>query len=115
MGEIIFYSENNAKGRALGSLNDYPGQAFNFLRGGPVANDEARSLKLVNVREGCLIQLFDHPRGSLTADWCQIEVLKSRPEYVVPSFELKFEDEFVRVAFFHKNGLDGRVSRVEVD
>ncbi|CAG0965991.1 hypothetical protein PLCT2_01040 [Planctomycetaceae bacterium] len=27
----------------------------------------------------------------------------------------RYADEFVRVAFFHKKGLDGRVSRIELD
>ncbi|CAG0976750.1 hypothetical protein PLCT2_01664 [Planctomycetaceae bacterium] len=115
MGEIIFYKERNAQGLMLGEMDDAPGQAFNFMRGGPVPNDQASSMRLKNVRAGCIIKLFDHPRGSLTADWCQIEVIKSAPDYVVPSFEQRYADEFVRVAFFHKNGLDGRVSRIELD
>lgn len=115
MGEIIFYKDRNAGGETLGHMDDTPGQTFNFLRGGPVPNDQASSLRLKNVRVGCIIKLYDHPRGSLTADWCQIEVLKSSPDYVVATFERTYTDEFVSVTFFHKNGLDGRVSRIELD
>ena len=115
MGEIIFFKERNAQGTVLGRMDDAPAQNFNFLRGGPVPDDQASSLRLMNVRAGAIIKLFDHPRGSLTADWCQIEVIKSAPGYVVSSFEQKYADEFVRVTLFHKNGLDGRVSRIELD
>lgn len=115
MGDLIFYKGNNGTGEALGNMDDAPGQAFNFLRGGPVPDDKAHSLKLRNVRAGCLIKLFDHPRGSLSSDWCQIEVIKSASEYTVPSFEQRYADEYVRVVSFFKNGLDGRVSRAEID
>jgi hypothetical protein len=115
MGEIIFYKERNAQGEVLGRMDDGPGQNFNFLRGGPVPDDQASSLRLMNVRAGCIIKLYDHPRGSLTDDWCQIEVIKNAPDYIVPSFEQKYADEFVRVTAFYKNGLDGRVSRIEID
>ena len=77
-------------------------------------NDSARSLKLLSVREECHICIFDDAEGSTGDDFCVIHVKKRHPEYVVPSFEKSYEDDYVKVTFAERDGLDGCVSRIRI-
>jgi hypothetical protein len=79
-------------------------------------NDEARSLKLFEVREGTEIFLWDSPQGSFTDDWCRIIVKKTTPVegYLIGSFERSIDDEYIHLKYEPDNGLDGKVSRIEI-
>lgn len=110
MGVICFYEGNNATRELAQSVEDSPGQNFR-----PVRNDEIRSAKLLDVRPGCEIRVFDSPDGATNDDYSIINVKRSNPEYVVPTFERSYEDEYVRVSFIRVNGLDGKVSRIQVN
>jgi hypothetical protein len=77
-------------------------------------NDEARSLKLLNVRAGAVITVYDDKKGSTRDDFCVIRVKKTSPEYTVGTFERSYEDEYVTVSFGRKNGLDGKVSFIVI-
>jgi len=87
-----------------------PGQDFR-----PRQNDEARSVKLLNVRTRSVISVFDSPSGSTTDDFCVIQVKRSAPEYTVGTFERSYEDEYALVSYARKNGLDGKVSRIRIN
>jgi hypothetical protein len=110
MGQIVFYEGNGGSQDIVHTTNDAPGQDFR-----PDQNDEARSLKLLNARMGCIVSVFDSPSGSTTDDFCVIQVKRSSPEYSVATFERSYEDEYVLVSYARKNGLDGKVSRIRIN
>jgi hypothetical protein len=109
MGQIVFYEGNGGSQDIVHSTDDAPGQDFR-----PRQNDEARSVKLLNVRTRSVISVFDSPSGSTTDDFCVIQVKRSAPEYTVGTFERSYEDEYVLVSYARKNGLDGKVSRIRI-
>jgi len=111
MGEIVFYEGNGASQDIVITLTDEAGQDKK-LKG--KQNDEARSTKLLNVRAGCVISVFDDPNAARTDDFCIIQVKRSAPEYVIRTFERSYEDEYVLVSYANRNGLDGKVSRIKV-
>lgn len=78
-------------------------------------NDEARSVTLFNVPAGKVLRLLDDPRGNRQDDFVEIEVKRDVSEAVIGSLERSFEDDDVRVVYRRNNGLDGKVSRLEVD
>ncbi|MDC0670561.1 hypothetical protein POL58_22585 [Nannocystis sp. ncelm1] len=92
------------------AVEDAPGQDFR-----PIHNDAIRSAKFYNVRPGAEIRLYDDPSGATTDDFCIILVKRAAPEYIIPSFERTYEDEYVRVAFIRNNGLDGQISRIRIN
>jgi len=110
MGIVAFYEGNNATQNIVQTVEDAPGQNFR-----PGTDDAIRSLKLYNVRPGAEIRLYDSPDGDTSDDFCIINVKRTMPEYIVPSLERTYEDEFVRVTFIRNNGLDGKVSRISVN
>ena len=110
MGQIVFYEGNGGSQDIVQTVDDTAGQDFR-----PTQNDEARSAKLLNVRVGCVISVFDHPRGNRTDDFCVIQVKQSSPEYTVGTFERSYEDAYALVSYGRKNGLDGKVSRIRIN
>lgn len=77
-------------------------------------NDEARSLILHDVPAGTTLLLFDSPDRSLQDDWTAIRTKRHVLSRVIDSFEASFQDADVDVLHAHNNGLDGKVSRLEV-
>lgn len=110
MGQIVFYEGNGGSQDIVHTTDDSAGQNFR-----PLQNDEARSVKLLNVRPGCTISVYDSPGGSTKDDFCIIRVKRSSPEYTVATFERSYEDDYVLVSYARKNGLDGKVSRIRID
>ena len=82
-------------------------------------NDEARSLLIKHATAGEVIRVFDSPEGSERDDWTEITIWRNIHEdkpYCVGSFEQEFWlDDFIMLVHHRKNGLDGKVSRVETD
>ncbi|HEV2844878.1 MAG TPA: hypothetical protein VG477_08540, partial [Thermoanaerobaculia bacterium] len=60
---VEFYEGNNCTEDRLGSV-PYAQAQWDLLKGGPIPNDEARSLRLVNVKAGS-IKLYNSPGGHL--------------------------------------------------
>jgi hypothetical protein len=110
MGQVVFYEGNGGSQDIVHSTTDAAGQNFR-----PNQNDEARSVKLLDVRPGCTITVFDSPDADRTDDFCVVQVKRSNPEYIVATFERSYEDEYVLVSYARKNGLDGKVSRIFIN
>jgi Metallo-peptidase family M12 len=91
-----------------------PALALNFTAGGDCDNDEARSLTLRQAPAGMLVLLFDEPGGNKEDDWTAIETKRALTLKTIGTFERSFEDADVRVVHLRNNGLDGKVSRLEV-
>jgi hypothetical protein len=118
-GQLVFREGNNGTQNIVVNITDAPGQAYNLQAKTPVNvgdNDEARSLVLTNVRVGAVISVYDSPAGDASDDYCVITV-KSTPagSFIIPSFEVSFEDQRVKVVNHHKNGLDGKISFIRVN
>lgn len=112
-GSIMFYEGNNCTQDLLGTFNVQYTRVN--LKQHKMDNDEARSMCLKNVIPGTVIRVFDSPDGSWNDDVCTITVKKYVGDYDINTFEKSFEDEFVKVEFHKKNGLDGKVSRIEIN
>ncbi len=110
MGEIVFYEGSGGSQDIVQTVSDAPGQDFR-----PDKNDEIRSMRLLNVRAGAVISVFDHKRASKTDDFAVIQCKAPAPEYTVTTFERSYEDEYVIVSYGKRNGLDGKVSRIRVN
>ena len=115
MGHIRFREYNHCEGNHKGECTDQSGTKINFKNTDGFTNDDARSAQLLNVRAGAVIRVYDSPVGKTSDDWTEIVVKKQVQEYCVKTFEETYEDDIVRVTYHRNNGLDGKVSRVEVD
>ena len=110
MGQVVLYEGNGGSQDIVNTYDDAPG-----LNTRVTPNDEARSLKLLNVRAGAVIIVYDSPDGALNDDYCVIRVIRSQPEYTVGTFQRSYDDAYVSVSYARRNGLDGRVSRIRID
>ena len=77
-------------------------------------NDEAKSASIFDTPAGITILLFDNPNGSKQDDWLEINIKQDIQELQISSFEESFENDDVQVIYHKKNGLNGKVSRLEV-
>lgn len=80
-------------------------------------NDEAQSMTLTGFfKKGTRIILADSPQGKHSDDWFEVEFLQdmANVRYIIPTFEFSFQDRFIKTRFHKKNGLDGKVSRMEI-
>lgn len=112
--EILLFEGNSCTQDVVGRTDDSIPQIINFQSTADFKNDETRSLLLVNIAPGIVIRLFDNPDGEQEDDWVQIVMKKQTPDYCLASYEQSFEDDYVEVRYFEHNGLDGKVSRLEV-
>ncbi len=117
-GRIILKEGNDCKQDVVMDVQDTP-QSYNLKRISG-ANDEARSLEIQGVQTGTTIRVFDSPSGSRNDDWTEIYVGRFIRSRCINSFEgesfgeaTSGETTFV-FDHHHKNGLDGKVSRLEV-
>lgn len=108
---VEFYEGNNCTEDRLGCV-PYQQAQWDLMRSGPIPNDEARSLRLVNVKPGT-IKLYNGSGGHLDDDWTEIRVKQDVSVYDVGTFDQPKEDDMVKVI---PNGgnLDGKVSRIDV-
>lgn len=117
---IVALNLANPSARAMALLN--PAFLPALLRGG--WNDEARSVRIISnwrvVREPRTARLLvaDSPSGSTNDDWTVIRVTDATqiPEsgLCIGSFERPFNRSGVTVELHPHNGLDGKVSHLEL-
>ncbi len=111
---VDLHEGNNATQNLVCSITIGQPRNYRFPNHSECDNDEARSATLYSVRAGQVIRLFDHPGGSREDDWTEITIKRNTKKVVVPTFERSFEDQYIRVVYHRENGLDGKVSRLEV-
>jgi hypothetical protein len=78
------------------------------------ANDEARSMKLLNVKSGTIITVFDDPKAGSGDDRSIVTVRKDATRLVVPDFERSNTNVDMTVRHVHKNGLNGKISSIRL-
>jgi hypothetical protein len=113
-GVLSFYEGNGGRQNKVCDLG--AGRAtINFKNHRECDNDEARSLVLQNVRAGTVVRVFDDPGCKRSDDWSEVRVRQDVARYVVASFERSVSEAHATVAFHRDNGLDGKVSCVQVE
>lgn len=105
---IIFYEGNGCSQEIVQTIEgeNFDGRAYR--------NDEARSVKLVQVPRGTVIKVYDSPDGKEDDDFAIIEVKKKTFEYCIRSFEESIYSDNIEMVYNKKNGLDGKISRIVV-
>ncbi|CCN49561.1 hypothetical protein MADA3029_510121 [Vibrio nigripulchritudo MADA3029] len=118
-GVITFWEGNGATqdqvGNALEADQHYSIDCKDGDQG--FDNDEARSVKLVNIKSPVTITVYDSPDKSKDDDWTRIEVTEAfEGEVIVRTFEESGKPhQAVEVSYYSDNGLDGKVSYIEVE
>ena len=112
-GQLSFREDNGCVQDFVGGLTDRSANLVDFTNHDAFTNDEARSLQLSNVRAGTIIRVYDSPSGATNDDWAQIFV-KNTTTTCVGTFQTALDTAFVKVDSHPVNGLDGKVSRVDL-
>ncbi|ELU8564822.1 hypothetical protein [Vibrio parahaemolyticus] len=114
-GLLAFYEGNNGSQDLVCSIPISGNKNIDFTSDSyGCDNDEARSMVLHQVRSGTQITVFDSPSANRNDDYTVINVLNDISSYTIDTFEHTFQNPWISVSFRHVNGLDGKVSRVEI-
>ncbi|MDH3791782.1 MAG: hypothetical protein OES41_08565, partial [Rhodospirillales bacterium] len=74
----------------------------------------AHSFRLRDVPAGRVIRFYNGPRESRDTDWTEILPKRFLASRRFESFEINIDTADARVTYVRRNGLDGRVSRIEI-
>ncbi len=86
-GEIYFYKKDNCR-EQIGKISSSAYTDANLSNRSTVAsNDDIRSLKLVNVDPGTVLELWDHSSVRGKDDWCRITVNTGGSTFVINNIE----------------------------
>lgn len=114
-GLVHLKEDNGCFQDTVGTVTDRSGVTLDFtLSNSSIDNDEARSLQFSNVKAGAILRFYDSPSGSTGDDWTQIFV-KSDTTRCLGTLQGSANDSIWKVEHHHVNGLDGKVSRMEVN
>jgi hypothetical protein len=114
-GGIYLWEGNNATQDAV-CVIPRGQRALRFPSAG-CENDEARSMSLSGIAKGTRITLFDSPSGSRENDHTIIDIKRDigiNEKVVIGSFERSAYTSTYTANFVRNNGLDGKVSRIEI-
>ena len=111
---VDLHEGNDASQNLLCTLQAGQSASVRFPGHPQCDNDEARSLRMHNIRAGTVLTLFDSPDGARNDDWAEITALRNIVTKIIPTFERSFSDADARVMYRRKDGLDGKVSRLDV-
>lgn len=123
--DLIFYEGNRCSQDIVFTYNSYIAANDNCKKSGSCKgdNDEARSPRITkSVNPNARIVVYDSPSGDTTDDYTVIDVVNRQfmqPEgYCLRTFENTFSNpnlnSGIQVDYISKNGLDGKISRVQV-
>lgn len=113
---VVFFEGNN------GTQDGWPlstefAQSYDLKDGGPVPNDEARSCTITDASAGTVIKVYDSSDASTSDDWAEIVVNQNLTSPVIVStFEstTSYGGGIVSVTYHKNNGLDGKISNVQI-
>lgn len=116
-GVLTLWSDNGCGfegGEIVGLLSDRSGTVVDLSTNPSYEDDAASSLDFWLLRPGVIVRAYDEPDGDTGDDWTEV-FSKNSGSPCLASFENSFADgRFVVRAHPPGNGLDGDVSRVEV-
>ncbi len=121
-GGVIFHEGNGGTQDIVCGIGTQLKRSIN-LQGSDEArlgceNDEMRSAILRGIRKGTRIKLYDSPNGDKQDDHAIIDAKRDigiDERVVISSFETTSENADYSIRFLRNNGLDGKVSRIEID
>lgn len=112
-------TNNRGLSRCKYSLNKK--RKINFKKKKACKNDAVKSVVLLGghdgIKKGTRIRLFDSPKGKKNDDWLEIKVLRDIPAWTrfhLPTLHMSYKGHFLKVKYHKKNGLNGKVSRMEI-
>jgi sphingomyelin phosphodiesterase len=108
-----FFSGNNAQGEFICTRSMEREKTLRFPDY-ECAGDEIRSLIVYDVPADSILRLYDDAEGDRNDDWVEILFKRAVAEKQIGTLEQSFEDDELRVTYYPNNGLDGKVSRVEI-
>merc|ERR1719430_1867150 len=119
-GAISFFEGNGGSQDEVCTLFWPPYGTWDFQHEQHCQNDEARSAILISADPYTTITIYDSPSGSKSDDYTIIKIKNAvESEILIDSFEKSQEitsgGNWVVIEHHHHNGLDGKVSRVEID
>ena len=113
-GSITFMEGNDCTQSVVAQLPPTWGQVVEADSPSGFVNDEARSVLLQDVPGDTLIRVFDSRDGDMSDDWAGIMISDDVSALCIRSFEDAYIGAAVTVEYHAVNGLDGKVSRVEI-
>ena len=81
-------------------------------------NDDVKSMQLIgSFPRGFKVRVYDNSAGHHNDDWTSVLVKKEliNARIIIGTFEDDFESHEIRVDYHRKNGLDGKVSRIDIE
>ena len=112
---FVGYSENNLKGNIVCTFNISHALTMNFKKTKVCENDEIRSVSLLNIKQGKVVELYDNPDRKTNDDYIIIRSRRNNSGWVnLNSLEQHQYNSRVNVTFYHDNGLNGKVSSIKV-
>lgn len=116
--DLLFYKGNNCTGDIVAAYDSHSGGTYdNCKKTRRCENDEARSLKVLpGVPTYKTIKIADSPKGTSDDDTATIKVYSSpTSEICVSTFEKTSSySGDVYVTYYEDNGLDGKVSFINI-
>lgn len=84
-------------------------KVYEFVTNSSSLNDRARSAKIYS--DGPVtFTVYDSPDAKTNDDYTVIRVKTAANGIYISSFENNYEDDNLKVSYYRKNGLDGKVS-----
>ena len=112
---LDFYEGNNGTQNLVCSVRVVDGHVDNLQNGSTCANDETRSVVLWNVPANRVVRLYDSPSGHTDDDWFVFRTKRHVKHKVINSFQHNIDDDDIEALYYRNNGLDGKVSRIEIE
>ena len=117
LGHFYFYEGNNGSQDMLGSgVHNCYGWTYPLkkLNTSGVPNDEARSVRLEDIKAGTTLYVYDDPGCRPSDDYAVIAIKKYVDETVLNTFQQTHNWGDIDMRFYRKNGLDGKISCIRV-
>ncbi|ATB30016.1 hypothetical protein MEBOL_003471 [Melittangium boletus DSM 14713] len=121
-GGVIFYEGDNATQDIVCGIGTQIKRTLNLQSSDEARmgceNDEMRSAVLSGIRKGTRIKLYDSPSGDRQDDYAIIDAKRDigiDERVVISSLETNSDNADYTIRFLRNNGLNGKVSRIEVD
>ena len=112
---FVGYSENNLKGNIVCTFNISRSLTMNFKKSDVCENDEIRSVSLLNMKRGRLVELYDSPSSSTNDDFIIIRSRTNDSRWInINNLEQNQYNSRVNATFYRDNGLNGKVSSIKV-
>ena len=122
-GGVLFYASNNATGKFICGMTTVVRRwldlsQFNVKNHLGCKNDIIRSAVLQGIANGTRIEIYDSPLASILDDYAIISInrnIGANEKIIIPSFEVTYNCSEYSIRFFHRNGLDGKLSFIKIN